>query len=449
MTQLLEEYNEQHEAHDDDSTDVEDLVDRSLDSGHRQYMNEVEKGRKAVVAHFTKMKTAGKPVSENDLEKALGKIVRASRTKVESDLERNYVDQPSDLRWSAPLTPTLFRKFEEQVLTDMDKHLNSDDEAMRHFAKHLKSKKPQEVQSMTRKHLSTLKRQRASRVSALRKRLIPQKKASWRELEMLTIPTERNKVLAKMHERNVVNKELEDLKNLTEEEEQKKNEDWTQSILDSMETDAEKPKFGESVDEDEPVVDLTESKASKKGLKAEFHLGEGYSIECGMVSFTSGNQHGCYEAVTIKKHTGQDPKTKQPKRPVTIVLPIRALKALYQGIVGIRNAMATLPHLPTLTQLSKQVDDADHNGVDLSSFSRLLPKLNYKIDEVISMKSEKVKWGKAVVEVISFSRMPKDAAKSPFTLQVPATLFNVLEQAVTFIYRQKFGYKSSAEEEEY
>lgn len=437
---------QQPEEEEDDEVLLENLVMESLRRGADKSKEGEAKARAKVVEEFKRLRASGQSISREQFQETMDKEIKLYQKQVEETLEENILEdmkKSGAIKFNAPITPALFRKFEQQILVDMDKHLHSDDLEIKKYAQSLVSKKnkPADISKLKSSRQQVLNKQREERIAQLKQKIAKKRIPVSKELQALNHTAKRKQVLAQMHERNRAEKEIEEVMIQADVDESKKaDDDWVDAILEKMESGEEEPKtkFGEPVEPDEPMVDLTESRAAKGGLQAEFILGEGYSIECGMVSFTSGNTHGIYEAVTIKKQTGLDTKTKLPKRPVTIVLPIRALKPLYQGVQGIRSAMASMTPLPTMSQLGTKVANSKDGQVDLSHISRVLPKMNFKIDEIVSMKSEKVKWGKAVVDVVSFSRMPKDASKNPFTLQVPATLFNLMEVVVTFLYKQKY-----------
>ena len=188
--------------------------------------------------------------------------------------------------------------------------------------------------------------------------------------------------------------------------------------------------------EEDKVIDFSQAGKPNDG-KYFFNLGEGYAISCDLVTFNAGNQHSSYEAVSVIKtvQPGKDAKVNVP-RDVQINMPLRNLKTLCQSLADIEEKMHSMHPLPSVPELDALV--AKEKGrVDLSQHADRIPKITYKIDELLTLKGERVTWGKASVEVLNFKRANKDKSKNDFSLQLPARLFNSLKLAIDYIAKAK------------
>ena len=195
--------------------------------------------------------------------------------------------------------------------------------------------------------------------------------------------------------------------------------------------------LGEMVDLSPPKANGG-SKASDKEFMA-FYLGEGYTLANQMISFSTGGQHGSFEAISITREGQQD------KKPFSINLPVRTLSALNTAVRGLRSSMDAHSKPPSHNEIRQQLKEQKGGGafapptVDLSSMNTGVNKVGYKLDDLISVKAEQVKWGKSSVDVVTFTRHNKDQKKKSFNLNLPLRLFPALELGVHYIHRQKLG----------
>ena len=186
--------------------------------------------------------------------------------------------------------------------------------------------------------------------------------------------------------------------------------------------------------EEGTVVDLSESKHGPKGPMTSFILGEGFSLVNNWCHFNQHGQYGTYEAVSLVKTMPPDEKTKQAKA-LSINMPIRTLSALRTSLKTMKESMAEMTSLPSIAEISNEMKSMPIRQMDLSSCTDTVPKITFKLDELLSVKGEVAKWGKAFVEVITFTRHAKTQAKKDFSMQLPVKYFPALERAVDFIYQ--------------
>ena len=194
---------------------------------------------------------------------------------------------------------------------------------------------------------------------------------------------------------------------------------WTQSVLEQL----------KSTNQDN-MVDMSPTKAAKVLKPIVIALGEGFRMERGMVSFTTGGQQGSFEAISIYKTLTADDKVAKT-RDLVIHYPIRCLDAVRNSIAAIRKGIDLMPKLPTQQEM---YFSTTHSNFDLTEFASSLPKLAFKVDELYTIASENMKWGKASVDVVTFTKLPKEKAKKNFALQIPFRLFKSLELAVDYLY---------------
>lgn len=397
------------------------LLAECLREGKDQLAQAASRARTVVQQESRRRELQGRPWTDVEVRTILARAVAKEQARTEAKLEEKMLSQ-SNMAASA-ITPSLYRKYEDSLQKD----------------------------------LSLWEEQQLKEHASFRQTM-----PRGREVDMLSEPKKRKMALSRMHQRNGEKKATVNMYAKLNDIDQRSvhqvlttpsppTNEWTDRVLASLKdrTAASKAtveadeahdnlKEGESVEEPEPMVDLTVARADKNAFEIMFDLGEGYQIECGMVSYTAGTLHGCYEAVTIKKQMPASARTKNPA-PLTIVIAVRALQSLQLAMESIREAFQSMVKLPTMAELNEATRLAPGKSVDLTTYARVLPKLSFKLDDMITLKSEKVKWGKATVDVLTFARLNKDPAKNPFTIQLPATLFPLLEVAVKFIHFKKFN----------
>ena len=412
------------------------ILNRCLADGAERLKRAERRAHARVTREAQRRMQLKKPMEGPEFERMLARAEAHERAQEEKAIEREYL--ATEAVANTPFTPKLLRKFQEQIKHKLSQvedaelaHLpGSSDEVL---VRNEIAKKAPGSETNTRLHDKLV--QKAQQNAKALKSLIKLDKKQLAET-LHAAEAGGSAWAKKARGSDWAKKVVANLRTL-EHKITKTDAPTDSSVTKRTDEEDEEPKLGQSVEPDGPMVDLTEVRAGKGSLEVIFDMGDGYSMECGMVSYTAGNQHGCYEAITIKKKMPPSTRTKNPA-PLTIVLPIRALRALYLSVQGIRDAFKAMTKPPTAEELQEVLRRNPGQPIDLTSFARVLPKLSYKLDDMITMKSEKVKWGKAVVDVLTFARLNKDPAKNPFTIQLPATLFPLMEVAVNFIYHQKF-----------
>lgn len=188
------------------------------------------------------------------------------------------------------------------------------------------------------------------------------------------------------------------------------------------------------------LMDLRDNKGKKEFEPSYVALGEGFVLANRMVNFTMGGQHGSYEAISIIKNVKPDEMKKEQKE-LAINMPLRNLSALYRGMINFREGINTMIPLPSLEELDREMASSEKRMVDLSCRTDLVPRVRCQLDDLLTVTGEKTRWGKADVEVITFTRVAKEKSKKGFTLQIPAKCFPALELAVTYLYCLHFNNK--------
>ena len=216
---------------------------------------------------------------------------------------------------------------------------------------------------------------------------------------------------------------------------EKKNNKETTVIKDDKEQPQQQAE--EPEEDDVEMMDFSTPRLTSKSAPAAicFELGEGYKLANSMVSFSSGSQHGSFEAISLIRETQAEEKS---KRDFSINMPVRLLPSLQKSMASLRAQMGDGKHggrAPSMAEIKRKLKTSD--TVDLSKFTNAMPKIGFKLDDLISLRSEQVKWGKSTVDVLTFTRHNKDKSKKGFSMHLPARLFPALEVAVEYIATTK------------
>ena len=188
------------------------------------------------------------------------------------------------------------------------------------------------------------------------------------------------------------------------------------------------------------IVDLSTKSSSNPMLARRILIGGGWSVERGMISFTSGNTVANYEAFTITKSNAGEGK--KEKKDISINMPIRLLPQVTDAIqrfkMGRENL--TMPEAEDILEEAKGMDImvSGKEEFDLSQLSQHdMPKINFKIDELFYLLGEAIDFGKGLYDVLSFVRKAKEeegkTKKKDFSLSIPARYLNVLSLAMQML----------------
>lgn len=186
-----------------------------------------------------------------------------------------------------------------------------------------------------------------------------------------------------------------------------------------------------------PEFDFSKVKASKDETPFTIKIGEGYELKAQRIFFQSPNNGGAsFFGISVIKHIPLDDVkywSKKNAKDPQINFPLRNLESLNNALSDMK---AKIVPVPTVKEFATMASNSD-GTVDLSGYGYVMPKIQYKIDDMFFCRGDRVKWGKAMVEVVLLERLSKDPKKKGYNLQIPARLFDSFAMAVEYLYNTK------------